>query len=865
MKYTNNVVLAAALVMLTASISLAQGVAVNESGATPDPSAMLDVSSTSKGILIPRLTTAQRNLISQPQTGLMIFQIDGDAGFYYNAGTPASPLWQHIGESGNEGGQWSVNGNHIYYNDGNVGVGTANPQLSLHLNSNSVSTGLQLTTTNTGTTTNDGFILGIRYLQDELPATSYNFLWGNENIPTYFYTHSQLRMQISAAGNVGIGGFFEPSALLHTRGIGIGEGNVVFVGSYKSSNPGNPPVSGAGTRMMWYPDKAAFRAGETFDAEWNIDQVGAHSTAMGYNVIASGPTSFSVGRSSIAEGETSIAIGFYASATGVFAKSIGNLTSATGNISTAMGTGTIAPSFAEFVVGRLNTEYTPLNTTNWNNADRLFVIGNGADNANRSDAMVVMKHGGIAMGLSQPAAFSNLHLHDKNANLVFLRLTNTETGTSSTDGLRIGIRDSDHQAQLLNFENGPITLGTNGTERVRITADGNVGIGTNTPNALLHTNGTGAGEGNVVFVGSFKGEDAGTPLVSGAGTRMMWYPDRAAFRVGLVTDSQWNVGNMGNNSTAWGYNTTASGQSATAWGSSTTASGQSTTVWGVATTAPSYLETVFGSYNTLYSPVSTNSWVENDRLFVIGNGISTSTRSDALTVMKNGNIGIRTSNPNARLQVNAPSGEDALRIQVNNDTKLFIPSNGNVGIGSFNTPDAALHVRHGNIANHGIRIQNLGANNRHWTIHTNNGAGTLILYSSIGGSSPVGNFNGTTGAYSATSNRHLKTEVTSLGQDIIEKLMQLEPLRYRYLRGSDKQFTFGFMAEDILPLFPELVEIIGEVGENLALNYAGFSVVAIQAIQLQQKEIDELKIEIKKLSRLVQEINSLKAALEPID
>jgi len=49
-----------------------QGVAINTNGTAADNSAMLDVSSTSKGILIPRMDIAQRNLIGTPETGLLI-------------------------------------------------------------------------------------------------------------------------------------------------------------------------------------------------------------------------------------------------------------------------------------------------------------------------------------------------------------------------------------------------------------------------------------------------------------------------------------------------------------------------------------------------------------------------------------------------------------------------------------------------------------------------------------------------------------------------------------------------------------------------------------------------------------------------
>lgn len=68
-------------------------VAINSDGSTPNASAMLDVVSTTKGVLIPRMTQAERTAISSPATGLLIFQTDNTPGFYYNSGTPASPAW----------------------------------------------------------------------------------------------------------------------------------------------------------------------------------------------------------------------------------------------------------------------------------------------------------------------------------------------------------------------------------------------------------------------------------------------------------------------------------------------------------------------------------------------------------------------------------------------------------------------------------------------------------------------------------------------------------------------------------------------------------------------------------------------------
>ncbi|GAL90841.1 hypothetical protein [Jejuia pallidilutea] len=58
----------------------------------PDNSSILDVESTNKGVLVPRLTTAQRNAIVNPATSLLIFNTSTQQ-FEFNSNTPAAPLW----------------------------------------------------------------------------------------------------------------------------------------------------------------------------------------------------------------------------------------------------------------------------------------------------------------------------------------------------------------------------------------------------------------------------------------------------------------------------------------------------------------------------------------------------------------------------------------------------------------------------------------------------------------------------------------------------------------------------------------------------------------------------------------------------
>ena len=79
------------LCVLTINAHYAQSVAVGTP--TPDNSAVLDVSSTTKGMLVPRMTLAQRNAIPSPAPGLIIYQTNSNAGFYYNAGGLGTPSW----------------------------------------------------------------------------------------------------------------------------------------------------------------------------------------------------------------------------------------------------------------------------------------------------------------------------------------------------------------------------------------------------------------------------------------------------------------------------------------------------------------------------------------------------------------------------------------------------------------------------------------------------------------------------------------------------------------------------------------------------------------------------------------------------
>lgn len=85
------------LFFVGSSLAVNAQVGINSDNSAPDPSAILDVKSTTSGFLTPRMTKDERDAIANPATSLLIYQTDNTPGYYYNSGTPATPNWVRIG------------------------------------------------------------------------------------------------------------------------------------------------------------------------------------------------------------------------------------------------------------------------------------------------------------------------------------------------------------------------------------------------------------------------------------------------------------------------------------------------------------------------------------------------------------------------------------------------------------------------------------------------------------------------------------------------------------------------------------------------------------------------------------------------
>lgn len=121
--------------------------------------------------------------------------------------------------------------------------------------------------------------------------------------------------------------------------VGTG-GNIIALGSVGYG--AGLDVSGAGTRLVWAPKKAALRAGTVTGSQWDDANIGVGSVAFGQDTIASGALSLAGGYGSQATGDASIALGANNISSNTGSVSIGFNNTSSGNTSLAFGSGNIA-------------------------------------------------------------------------------------------------------------------------------------------------------------------------------------------------------------------------------------------------------------------------------------------------------------------------------------------------------------------------------------------------------------------------------------------------------------------------------------------------------------------------------------------
>ncbi|MEI6533228.1 MAG: hypothetical protein WCO06_05315, partial [Candidatus Roizmanbacteria bacterium] len=389
-------------------------------------------------------------------------------------------------------------------------------------------------------------------------------------------------------GNVGIG-TTAPEFKLSLDN----DGGIIAKGTYGSG--ASLATSGAGARMIWYPKKAAFRAGYTNGTQWNDDNIGNSSIAMGSDITASGTYSTAMGYLTNARGDASTAMGQHSIASGMYSISMGTLTTASGTASTAMGAYTVASGIISTAMGYSTTANGAYSTAmGWStNASSNFstAMGQGTTASGGSstsmgagttasgNASTSMGAGTTASGTTSTAMGGGTTANSNNSTAIGSAIIVGTTSSDAQYSIGIGL---DSTARTITSPNtlaimggnvgigivSPLaTLDVNGTAWLRgtgssglfVNSSGNVGIGTTAPEFKLSLD----NDGGIIAKGTY---GSGASLAtSGAGARMIWYPKKAAFRAGYVAGTNWDDGNIGVYSTATGLSPTASGDNSTAF------------------------------------------------------------------------------------------------------------------------------------------------------------------------------------------------------------------------------------------------------------------------------------------------------------
>ncbi len=298
--------------------------------------------------------------------------------------------------------------------------------------------------------------------------------------------------------------------------------------------------------------------------------------------------------------------------------------------------------------------------------------------ANGAEKMRIETTGNVGIGTTMPVAM--LHIGGASAPSA---MPNTGSDLFVRGNIELDGRIYGDGSQLTGLSSSQWT--TTGSDIYYTT--GNVGIGSASPRVKLDLGGDG------VILATGTNGSGWTESGLGAGTRMMWYPRKSAFRAGAVDGAQWSDANVGSQSVAMGYNPTASGGTSialgnyaqasgdrsVAMGNITNASGWASTAMGNTTSAEAYVQTTLGAYNLPKGGETPGSWVTTDPLFVIGNGTgSAGSRSTAMMVLKNGNVGIGTTAPRSLLDVNG-----AVRTEGIDSGSIVARSGSTIGVSSI--------------------------------------------------------------------------------------------------------------------------------------------------------------------------------------
>jgi hypothetical protein len=592
----------------------------------------------------------------------------------------------------------------------------------------------------------------------------------------------------------------------------------VSVDTMEVINPSQP-------RILWYPTKEAFLTGRvfienrdsvginSFASGFESKAIGRQSQALGYKAISRGNYSTAIGKNAVAKSINSFAFGDHSIAANQDAYSFGAYAEATG-----------IGSFAFGYVGRDSLGPTGVVTRASGNYSFAFGLGSQAS-----------AEGAIAFGAGDSATgLYSLSMGYKNKSTDWYS-TSMGAYTRSTGfvATSMGYRTiaSGYFSTALGF--GSIASGQN-----------SFAMGYETMSNGFFTTAMGwqsVASGECGLSTGYQTEANGSYSVAMGFRTKANAQSSTAFGDGSIANGIW--------STAMGVNTIANGMFSTALGSSTHSRGVSSIAMGQSTYANSYNSFVAGRYNDTTSS-SASSWIGTDPLFVIGNGSGNLSRSNALTVLKNGFVGIGTIAPPARLSVVSVGSNPSIPNTTSTGIlRIGISSSEGLDIGKMASGSFAAWLQSGlaGIIADPLSLQPSGGNV---------GIGTTtpvyqLQLSTDNAAKP------STNTWTIASDERLKKDITTFN-DGLDVLLKINPVKYKYngLAGmpTDGE-NIGILAQEIQKIAPYTVGVfkysVGNLGdrngaknetEYLSFNSHALTFVTINAIK-ELKKLNDMQVE----------------------